>query len=171
MFTGDINISKCVQKSYKYFELLSYYLCFRNPTLREKTKYGDLLTIDLSYFTGQNDENVRYFRIFCLKPISDFEIMGNLFHFQFEKKIESNQSMKALDEELKETHVEILSRFYKLFEMIHQYAYDFKNYLDDLDDGRYIQNSIESVFLDMDGKQLLVSEPCNLKSKMMSDVN
>ena len=77
--------------------------------------------------------------------------------------------MKALDEELKETHVEILSRFYKLFEMIHQYAYDFKNYLVDLDDGRYIQNSIESVFLDMDGKQLLVSEPSNLKSKMMSD--
>ena len=28
----------------------------------------------------------------------------------------------------------------------------------DLDDGRYIQNSIESVFLDMDGNQLLVSE-------------
>ena len=158
MFTGNLNISKYEKNSSKYFKLLSYYLLFRNPTLREKTKYGDLLTIDLSYFTGQNDENVRYFRIFCLKPISDFEIMGNLFHFQFEKKIESNQSMKALDEELKETHVEILSRFYKLFEMIHQYAYDFKNYLDDLDDGRYIQNSIESVFLDMDGKQLLVSE-------------
>ena len=92
-----------------------------------------------------------------MKHISDFDLMDALFYFQFEKKIESNQAMKALDEELKETHVEILSRFYKLFEMIHQYAYDFKNYLSDLDDERYIQNSIESVFSDMDGKQLLVS--------------
>ena len=49
----------------------------------------------------------------------------------------------------------MLSRFYKLFETVHGYAIDFKNYLNELEEGRYIQNSIETLFLDMDGKQLL----------------
>ena len=61
-----------------------------------------------------------------------------------------------MDEELKVTHVEMLSRFYKLFETVHGYAIDFKSYLNELDEGRFIQNSIETLFLDMDGKQLLV---------------
>ena len=103
---------------------------YKSPTVQEKSKYGELLSVDLSYFSGQNDET-------------------------FEKKIDGNQVLKGLDEELKETHVEILSRFYKLFETIHGYSIDFRNYLNDLDEGRFIQNSIETVFLDMDGKQLL----------------
>ena len=49
----------------------------------------------------------------------------------------------------------MLSRFYKLFETVHGYAIDFKNYLNELEEGRFIQNSIETLFLDMDGKQLL----------------
>ena len=64
--------------------------------------------------------------------------------------------MKSADEELKESHVELLSRFYKLFESVHRYFIDLNSYLQDLDDGRFIQTSLESVFLDMDGKQLLV---------------
>ena len=31
---------------------------FRNPTAQEKIKYGELLSLDLSYFSGQNDEFV-----------------------------------------------------------------------------------------------------------------
>jgi hypothetical protein len=33
---------------------------------------------------------------------------------------------------------------------------DLLSYLQDLEDGRFIQSSLESVFLDEDGKQLLV---------------
>ena len=65
--------------------------------------------------------------------------------------------MKSADEELKESHVELLSRFYKLFESVHRYFIDLNSFLQDLDDGRFIQTSLESVFLDMDGKQLLVN--------------
>ena len=78
------------------------------------------------------------------------------FSFQFEKKLEGNDALKSADEELKESHVELLSRFYKLFESVHRYFIDLNSYLQDLDDGRFIQTSLESVFLDMDGKQLLV---------------
>jgi WASH complex subunit strumpellin len=69
--------------------------------------------------------------------------------------LEGNDALKSADEELKESHVELLSRFYKLFESVHRYFIDLNSYLQDLEDGRFIQTSLESVFLDMDGKQLL----------------
>ena len=103
---------------------------YKDPSVQEKSKYGELLALDLSYFSGSNDEN-------------------------FEKNLEAKEALKSLDEELKETHVELLTRFYKLFENVHRYANDFIHYLNDLEEGRFIQNSLESVFLDSDGKQLL----------------
>ncbi len=64
--------------------------------------------------------------------------------------------MKSLDYELKDNHGELLSRFYKLFESVHRYVTDLQRYLKDLEEGQYIQISLESIFLDEDGKQLLV---------------
>ena len=110
------------------------------------------MTLDLSYFSGKNDELVSDFT-YSLEIYFDF--IHNL-SFQFEKKLEGNDALKSADEELKESHVELLSRFYKLFESVHRYFIDLNSYLQDLDDGRFIQTSLESVFLDMDGKQLLV---------------
>lgn len=103
---------------------------YKNPNQQDKNKYGELLNLDLSYFSGQNDEH-------------------------FETKLESNEALKNADEELKETHVELLSRFYKLFESIHRYVTDLNAILQDLEEGRFIQNSLESIFLDVDGRQLL----------------
>ena len=80
--------------------------------------------------------------------------------------MESKEALKSLDEELKETHVDLLTRFYKLFENIHRYANDFIHYLNELEEGRFIQNSLESVFLDSDGKQLL-SEALHLYGVML----
>ena len=53
--------------------------------------------------------------------------------------------------------MELLSRFYKLFQSVHRYVTDLNHYLQDLEEGRFIQNSIEIVFQDVDGRQLLVS--------------
>ena len=73
-------------------------------------------------------------------------------------KVEENDNLKSLDEELKESHGDLLARFYKLFESAHRYVVDLLRYLKDLDDGQYIQTSLESIFLDEDGKQLLVKK-------------
>ena len=81
--------------------------------------------------------------------------------------MEANDNLRSADEELKESHVELLSRFYKLFESVHRYYIELNSFLQDLDDGRFIQTSLESVFQDMDGKQLLVSDKINYQSLMM----
>ena len=118
------------------------------------------MTLDLSYFSGKNDELVSHFTCSLEKDFTSVLFKHNNLSFQFEKKLEGNDALKSADEELKESHVELLSRFYKLFESVHRYFIDLNSYLQDLDDGRFIQTSLESVFLDMDGKQLLVSNRC-----------
>jgi WASH complex subunit strumpellin len=62
-----------------------------------------------------------------------------------------------LDEELRKNYIEILNRFYFAFESVHKYVLDLNAYLNDLEEGIYIQQSIESVLLNDEGKQLMVS--------------
>ncbi len=52
--------------------------------------------------------------------------------------------------------MEILTRFYKVFESIHRYVTDMNKYLEDLEEGVYIQQTLENVLFNEDGKQLLV---------------
>jgi WASH complex subunit strumpellin len=61
-----------------------------------------------------------------------------------------------LDEKLRNNYSDILSRFYLGFESIHKYVTDLNSYIDELEDGSYIQQSLESIMLNEEGKQLLV---------------
>lgn len=61
-----------------------------------------------------------------------------------------------MDEEIRENHLEILSRSYLAFESVHQYVSDLKFFIQELNDGMYIQQSLEKVLQDDEGKQLLV---------------
>lgn len=72
-----------------------------------------------------------------------------------DSKIESNDVLRDLDEEFKCNHIEIIKRFYLAFESIHTYITDLNHYIDELEDGYYIHQSLENVFTDMEGKQLL----------------
>ena len=67
------------------------------------------------------------------------------------------QELQDRDEEFRENHLEILTRFYKAFESIHRYVIDLNRFLEDLEEGVYIQQTLENVLLNEEGKQLLVS--------------
>lgn len=69
----------------------------------------------------------------------------------------SSQELQDRDEEFRENHLEILTRFYKAFESIHRYVIDLNRFLEDLEEGIYIQQTLENVLVNEDGKQLLVS--------------
>ncbi|KAK2144442.1 hypothetical protein LSH36_756g00059 [Paralvinella palmiformis] len=99
---------------------------FRHDT-KEHQKYAELIS-DFSYFKN-----------------SDF----------FEDRIMSKPGLEDLDEEFKENHIDILTRFYLAFESIHKYVTDLNRFLEDLDEGVYIQQTLESVLLNEDGKQLM----------------
>lgn len=100
---------------------------FRLETKQDQLNYGDLIT-DFTYF-------------------NTLEV--------FEKRIEADEKLLNKDDELRETYTELLTKFYLIFESVHRFANDLERYLAELDEGVYIQQTIESVLLDYDGKQLL----------------
>ncbi|PRP74057.1 hypothetical protein PROFUN_08681 [Planoprotostelium fungivorum] len=98
------------------------------------------------------DKDKRYAQL-----IFDFQYLGKADYF--EHIIASNAQLMDLDEEFRDNHVEILKRFYELFESIYKYIKDFTQYLEDLDNGVYIQHTLEGILLNNDGKQLLSEAP------------
>lgn len=81
----------------------------------------------------------------------------------------SAQILVDLDEEIRENYLEILTRVYSAFESIHQYAIDMKLFIQELNDGLYIQQTLESVLQDSEGKQLLVSQLIALEFSIVWD--
>jgi WASH complex subunit strumpellin len=61
-----------------------------------------------------------------------------------------------LDESFKETHMQILERFFILFQNIYEYGVDYTKFIVDLESGLvFIQQTLQSVVKDVKGKQLL----------------
>ncbi|KAG9509962.1 WASH complex subunit 5, partial [Fragariocoptes setiger] len=85
--------------------------------------------------------------------ICDFSYFKNAT--VFESKIESNPDLRDLDGELCENYLDIINRFYATFESIYRYSLDLNSFIDELNDGLFIESSIETVLQDVNGRQLL----------------
>jgi WASH complex subunit strumpellin len=84
--------------------------------------------------------------------ILDFNYVGRAD--SYENKIENNPDLLELDSEVKETYLELLKRFYLLFESIYKYITDFLRYIEEVESGNTMQ-SLEAVVMDETGKQLM----------------
>ncbi|XP_058829034.1 WASH complex subunit 5 [Topomyia yanbarensis] len=100
--------------------------------------------------------------VFCLKTKEEqkySEIIMDFSYFQIsdaqEAKIEADDKLQALDEEIRESYLVILNRFYIVFESIHKYIKELNCFIDELSTGMFIQQSMEKVFQDEEGKQLM----------------
>lgn len=114
-----------------FYSNLNLYFVYKLNRLEKKQdqiKYGDII-MDFRYF-----------------KISEAQ----------EKRIEENAELHELDEEIRENYLEILSRCFLAFESIHQYVSDLKFFIQEVNDGMYIQQSIETILQDVEGKQLIV---------------
>ncbi|XP_071514464.1 WASH complex subunit 5 isoform X1 [Panulirus ornatus] len=100
---------------------------FRLETKTEQQKYGDVV-LDFTYFKASEG---------------------------FNKKIEDSPALLDIDDEIRESHSSILGRIYAAFESIHRYVTDLNNFLQDLSEGTFIQRTLENIFTNEDGKQLM----------------
>ncbi|XP_012235159.1 WASH complex subunit 5 [Linepithema humile] len=73
----------------------------------------------------------------------------------YEQKIENDETLQETDEELRNNFSDILTRFYLAFESIHKYVTDLNFYIDELGDGVYIHQSVDSIMFNEEGKQLM----------------
>lgn len=101
---------------------------FRTDTSKsDAQKYADII-VDFSYFNNSD---------------------------AFETRIESNSVLHDKDDEIRDNYLTVLTNFYLAFESVHRYVTDLNSFLTDLDEGQFIQQNLDSVMINMDGKQLM----------------
>jgi len=84
-----------------------------------------------------------------------------------ESRIGGDIDLSDLDEELRESLLPMIERFYSLFESVFKYISDLNRFLQDVDDGVYIQLRLEDLLVSSSGKQLL-SESLHLYGVMLT---
>ncbi|XP_052843945.1 WASH complex subunit homolog 5 [Drosophila gunungcola] len=99
---------------------------YRLETKADKAKYGEVI-LDFSYFKVAEDH---------------------------EKKIEQSPELTELDDEVR-AQLPLITRFYLAFQSIHHYASDLHQYIEELNSGYYIQQTLETVLQEEEGRQLL----------------
>lgn len=73
----------------------------------------------------------------------------------FEKAIQDSAELLQRDDEFRQTHFELLDRFFKLFRGVYGYAQELNRYVEEIREGMYISQTIESILVNQDGKQLM----------------
>lgn len=72
-----------------------------------------------------------------------------------DNKIENDPPLSDLDEFIRDNYSRILSRFYLAFESVFEYANNLNNFIRELNVGDFIQESLETIFQDPEGAQLI----------------
>lgn len=88
------------------------------------------------------------------------DIIHDFGYFQkadtISKRLAASAELQAVDIAFCEQHIEILTRFYQSFESIHLYVLELRSILLELEEGMFIQQTLESVMQTDEGRQLLV---------------
>ncbi len=73
-----------------------------------------------------------------------------------DERLQNNIDLIELDENFRESYLEIIERFYQLFDSIYTYYRDFKVFIDNVHEGYFIDYTLENILLNEEGKRLLV---------------
>lgn len=75
---------------------------------------------------------------------------GVVFDFQyfkktdlFEHRISNSLELMELDDEFRQNHIDILNRFFQLFDSVFRFVSDFLHYLDGIANGAFVQYTID----------------------------
>ena len=73
----------------------------------------------------------------------------------YEDEIQNNVELIELDENFRESYMDIIERFYQLYASISDYYKDFIKYIDNIRSGFFLEYTFESILQQRDGKQLM----------------
>lgn len=91
-----------------------------------------------------------------LSILYDFEYFKDNNQEIFDRRIQDSVELIEIDEAFKETYYEIIERFYTLFESIFSYYNQVSTYLTDINEGKYIEFTLEAILSDKEGKRLII---------------
>ena len=90
-------------------------------------------------YSNQNEEKLYKDIIF------DFSIFSFGKLDAFEQKLRTNQEIFDKDENFRENYIELIERFYSLFDSIYQYITDWKTLLEQIKKGKFVQYTIDTI--------------------------
>ncbi|KAK2722383.1 hypothetical protein QYM36_002799, partial [Artemia franciscana] len=73
----------------------------------------------------------------------------------FEATLEKNTSLRILDDQLKANFGSIINRFYLFLEAIHRYVVNLRTFLEDLESGVFVQQTMEMLMDHYEARQLM----------------
>ena len=73
----------------------------------------------------------------------------------YETKVNESDALSSVEDAFQQTFTQTLDRFYTLFSSIVKYHEDLTKFLQDLDEGYFIQYTLDNLLQDTTGKQLL----------------
>lgn len=121
----------------------------------EFTKIGNAIISELLKISGiipdefkVNESNKKYNEV--IVDFKYFKVMD-----QIEKKIESDPVLLEIDELIRENYSKILIRYYLAFESVFEYVNNLNEFIRELNSGEILQESLETIFQDREGSQLI----------------
>lgn len=72
------------------------------------------------------------------------------------------KALRELSDEICEQYGDLLCRFYNAYESIFKYVSDLNTFIDEVEEGIYIQQTLDTILLSEDGLQLMVSQYLNI---------
>jgi WASH complex subunit strumpellin len=112
-----------------------------NAIISELLKVSDLIPNEFKIHDKRYDEIIMDFKYFRME--------------NQESKIEGSEHLTELDEYVRDSYSRILLRFYAAFESVYEYACNLNNFIRELNEGLYIQQTLDSIFQDDEGRQLI----------------
>ena len=77
--------------------------------------------------------------------IHDFSIFKPEVLDKFEAKLRTDPELLNKDEDFRVNNIEIIERFFSLFDSIYQYIQDWKTFIDQVTLGKFVQHTIDSI--------------------------
>jgi WASH complex subunit strumpellin len=84
-----------------------------------------------------------------------------------DEKIQSNIDLIEIDEQFKDSYLDIIERFYSLFESIYRYYAEINEFVSRVRENYYIDFSMENVLTEKEGKRLLIEVYYNYGSMLL----
>lgn len=72
------------------------------------------------------------------------------------EKIQNNVDLIEIDEQFKESYLDIIERFYALFESIHQYYLEINEFIHLVETNYFLDYTMEQIILEKEGKRLII---------------
>ena len=77
--------------------------------------------------------------------IHDFSIIKTDALDKFEAKLKTDQELLDKDEDFRANNIEIIERFFSLFDSIYQYITDWKTFIEQLNTGYFVQHTVDTI--------------------------